>query len=79
MEDKKKPQPSSKVLFQIATLKTYQPVMFHQKLDTHFTPKRQGMEKIEITYDPELQLITLKSDKDHKIIVPANVAWMEPK
>jgi len=74
-----KPAEASPSVIYMRTLKTYQPVQLNQKLDTHFTNKRQGMEDIVIEFHVDKQLIHLYlGKKDHKIIVPANVAWMEP-
>ena len=69
---------SSAHLLNVKTLKTYQPVEFKHNLETFFTARRPGMEGMLITFDTKQQIIHIKQPgKDYKVVVPANVAYIE--
>lgn len=68
----------SDLILQIKVLKTYQPVEFNKQLDTYFTPERQGMKDIHIEFNVTQQLIHIRQGKIHRIVVPANVQYMDP-
>jgi hypothetical protein len=71
--------PATTTLISMKTVKTYQPVSFNHKLDTFFTAARSGMEGLTIEFCPEHQLIHMRQPGgDYKIIVPANIQYMEP-
>ena len=62
----------------VKVLKTYQPVQFNKNLDKHFTADRPGMDGLVITFDTKRQIIFISQPgKDNKIVVPANVEFME--
>ena len=67
------------LVIQMKTLKTYQPVEFNKNLEKYFKTTRPGMEGLTIEFNVTQQIIYLRQpDKGCRIVVPANVEYMEP-